>query len=101
MPQPQCHMQPPTITGRYTKASYDFFLKPILKDFQAVGAALKTMAPLSRCGAERRRLLPVPSAAGGHHRPGSQQVQTQLPCHQDIDMELCWHARLAHTAVWR
>ncbi len=44
MPQPQCHMQPPTITGRYTKASYDFFLKPILKDFQAVGAALKTMA---------------------------------------------------------
>ena len=37
-------MQLPTITRRYTSATYDFFLKPALEDFQAVGAALKTMA---------------------------------------------------------
>ncbi|CAL5226722.1 g9574 [Coccomyxa viridis] len=36
--------QPPTITGTYSNANYDFFLKPALQDFQAVGSALKTMA---------------------------------------------------------
>ena len=37
-------MQPPTITGRYTSATYDFFLKPAREDFKAVAGALKIMA---------------------------------------------------------
>lgn len=37
-------MQPPNITGKYTSATFDFFVKPAHEDFQAVAAALGAMA---------------------------------------------------------
>ena len=37
-------LQPPTITGRYTGASFNFFFKHALGGFQDVMAALKALA---------------------------------------------------------
>lgn len=42
-------LQPPAITGRYTGATFNFFIQPAQGEFRAVMGALSTMAQTAAC----------------------------------------------------
>lgn len=84
--QPECHVQPPTITGTYSNANYDFFLKPALQDFQSVGSALKTMARSAAVALRGDGCCQYHQLRDDITALEASRSDPQLPGHQHIDV---------------